>query len=276
MLIVCAGPDSYRAKQKLHGYVASFREKYDKSGKSIEVLSIEDPLREILARLSSPSLFSAKTMVVCEGLLDGLKVGQLKSLAKALILDADQTVVLDYEDKKPSQKTQDYFTEKSLLLYSHDLLEGTALKKEVVAMCQKYAVDQKMADKLLGAYSNDLWSIDSILQVASAGLEGFDLDETSEQSVFQISEDVMKGNASWMKNAKTLDKDDVVNVLVNQYRSWHLVQGGAADGVHPFVQKKMSWLKLENPHEKTLAAMRALYSARNSISTEQDTDTLIY
>lgn len=276
MLIICSGPDGFRAKQKIRGFVGSFKDKYDKTGNSVETLSSQEPYAEIVSRLSAPSLFHSKTMVVCHGLMDGLKVGQIKTLAKSLLVDADQTVILDHEDKKPTQKTADYFTDKSLLVYAHDELEGSALRKEVAAMCAKYGVDAKQADRLIAGYANDLWAIDAALQILSAGTDGLEIANKEENSVFQITEAIMKGDADWLKQAWNMDKDDVLNVLISQYRSWHMVQAGVADGVHPYVQKKMSMLKIKQPLEKSIAAYRSLYASRNSIAFEQDADTLIF
>jgi len=276
MLIVCSGPDSFRAKQKIRGYVASFKEKYDKTGKSVEFLDGATAYGEVVARLSSPSLFNPKGMLVCSGLLDGLKVAQIKALSKALAADGDSNVVLDYEDKKPTQKTLEYFADKTVLLYPHDELEGQALRKEVQGMCQKYGVDQKQADNLIGAYGNDLWSIESALQIASVGMDIGNLDQNEQTNLFQLAESIMTSDGSWLNRASNTDQDDLLNVLISQFRSWHQVQAGCVDGVHPYVQKKMANLRVNDPNLKTLAAFRALYAARNSLSQGRESETMIF
>ncbi|MBU2566661.1 hypothetical protein KKG46_03830, partial [Patescibacteria group bacterium] len=86
MLIVCTGPDSFRARQKYAEMILGYKIKYDKTGSSIEKIATSaDVFNEVLSRLSNQSLFSQKKMIVCEGLVGTLTVAQAKKLEKALV-----------------------------------------------------------------------------------------------------------------------------------------------------------------------------------------------
>ena len=113
MLIVCTGPDTFRARQKYAEMIFGYKLKYDNSGSSIEKIdSSADVYQEVLSRLSNQSLFSQKKMIICEGLLSKLTAAQAKKLNSALESDADMTIVVDYLDKSLKATVKKYLLRK--------------------------------------------------------------------------------------------------------------------------------------------------------------------
>lgn len=271
MLIICCGPDNYLARQKSRELVAAFKQKHDPKASSIEQLDGQNLLKDILGKLSIPSLFASKKMLKCERLFDKMVIAQARQLAKAVERDADQTVVLDFEDKKPAEKNLGVYQEKALFVYEYPGLMGTSLLKQVQSMCQKYGLPLTCAQDLISEFDNDLWAIDTSLQMLR-------IDSSPNQehllkqieNVFQISDMYLDGRMQWKEYSRELEPQEFMSVLLSQLRSWTRIKAGQTEGIHPFVQKKLWQRKIANASQMTKQIIRAIAASRQSLAVGEE------
>ena len=269
MLIICTGPDTFRARLKFRDLVLAYKIKFDQLGKSIEYCRSEDLLAHVSARLSHQSLFVSKRMFVCEGMLEKVTPKQMEKLSQSIRKDADNTVVLDYEDKPPKESLLKAFQDKELFLYKHEPAKGAELNKIVIDLCARYGVQSKHVASLIQRYQSDLWAIDTALQVmrvnenegifAGDGMQKVD-------NLFAVADLLLMGKTDWLKHVNTYDPQAILSTVLPQMRTWHMVKDGLGKSAHPFVQKKLSGLKIKNADEKLLTLLRAMYSSRNSLA----------
>lgn len=268
MLIICCGPDNFLARQKSRELVAAFKQKHDPKASSIEVLDGLNLLKDILGRLSIPSLFASKKMLRCERLFDKMVIAQARQLAQAVMRDADQTVVLDFEDKKPAEKNLGIFKDKTLFVYEYPGLTGTALLKQVQCMCQTYGLPATCAQDLISEFENNLWAIDTSLQMLRIDSSGTGRAHLLKQidNVFQVSDMYLDGKAQWKEYSRDLEPQEFMSVLLSQLRSWTRIKAGQTEGIHPFVQKKLGQKKIANAGQMSKQIIRAIAASRQSLS----------
>ncbi|MFA6447402.1 MAG: hypothetical protein WCW31_04075 [Patescibacteria group bacterium] len=276
MLIICCGPDNYLARQKSRELVAAFKQKHDPKASSIEQLEGQNLLKDILGKLSIPSLFASKKMLKCERLFDKMVIAQARQLEKAIERDADQTVVLDFEDKKPAEKNLGVFKDKGLFVYEYLGLTGTLLLKQVQSMCQKYGLPMTCAQDLISEFDNDLWAIDTSLQMLRIdSLPNQEHLLKQMENVFQISDMYLDGRAQWKEYSRELEPQEFMSVLLSQLRSWTRIKAGQTEGIHPFVQRKLGQRKIPNAGQMTKQIIRAIAASRQSLAVGDEQLQLI-
>ena len=75
MLLLCTGPDTYRAQQKAHDLERAFIEKYDKQALSVDHLDAgKDAIDEVLRKADSVSLFNPRRFLRIDP-IDAAKCG---------------------------------------------------------------------------------------------------------------------------------------------------------------------------------------------------------
>jgi len=155
MLIVCVGPNSFKARKKYQDLILAYRGKFSDAA----IDQIDDNFWLIvLTRLGNGSLFSSKKMLVGEQLLSKMTAKDVDKLKRKIIVDDNETVVLDYEEKlnKTKMKLLNKIDKKYLFIYEYPELKSWELKKEVVELVRKYGVDVKYVDYLIERYSGDV------------------------------------------------------------------------------------------------------------------------
>jgi len=278
VLIICSGPDSFRARRKYRELSEAFRVKHDPTSSSIETIEPGEQYQEVLAKLSNPTLFASKKMLRCEYLFNKLTPAQIKKLAAAVERDAEQTVVLDYEDKSPTEKTLGAFPSSLLHTYPYESLIGSALQKEVSQMCKNYGVSEKQSANLIRFYGEDLWSIETELQILRLqGVVGADLEGANivESNLYATVDEFLENHKGWMNHAESLEINELMNAIISQLRSWQKIQAHDAQDVHPYVQKKLAYKKISNATEELLCAYRALIASRSSLAQQQEAVQLL-
>jgi hypothetical protein len=272
MLIICTGPDTFQARQKAIDLVEAYKQKHVSQGAEIERLESQTSLQGAVSRLSTLGLFATKRLLKYENLLAGITVTQAKQLARAIQADDNQTVVLTYEDKSPTQKILDLFPKENLFVYAHEKLRGVDLNRWIATRCKIYQIVSDLSSKLIELHGDDLWAIDSSLQAMRVLSNVSGLEKTSEDDnqVFAIIELFLKNNPAWTAQASNQDPQEILPLLLSQLINWHKIKFDQAQDVHPFVKKKLGSIKLPRAEEVTLEAIRTMYASRNSISQNQE------
>lgn len=278
MLIICTGPETFLARQKALDLMEAYKQKHVSQGAEIERLESQTSIQDAITRLSSLGLFTTKRLLKYENLMAGITLTQAKQLAKAILSDGNQTVVLTYEDKSPTEKTLGLFQKDILFVYAHEKLKGLELNKWISARCKLYQISSDLSSKLIELHGDNLWAIESSLQAMRVLNDASTLEKTTENddSAFAIIDQFFKNNPTWIIQAASQDPQELLPLLLSQLLNWHKIKYDQAQDVHPFVKKKLGAIKLPRAEELTLEAIRTMYASRNSITQGQEILQLLF
>lgn len=275
MLIVCSGPDTWHARRRAQELVAAFRKKHDPSGLSTEIRHELD-VPGLLNSLATPSLFAPKRLVRCDGLLEGLKIAEVRALAKRLKDDADQTVLLTVEDEPPSKKILDEFSDIKVVHYPSPPLSGAAFTKWCSERAKELGVPLNDAQEIARRTDGDTWLAEQELEKRAANPSAPLLSAADDPgSVFDVAERYLTDGKEWREDYDRLDDEQKISVLLAQARSAIRVRDGAISGIHPYAAKKLGALRMKNPEKKLLDILRAVAASRQSLCASTETETLI-
>lgn len=274
MLILCSGPDTWHARRKASELVDAFRKKHDPQGLSTEVVRSPVDPKTLLNQLGTPSLFSQKRMIRCEGLLDGLKIADVRALAKRLEDDADDTILLSIEQEPPSAKVISEFSEIQFFHYDYPLLTGLSFWKWCSARALELGVSPQSAEQIAQRIDGDAWLAEQELMKCAANPNApFGEIETDEGSVFDLADRFLTERVGWRESLARAEDDQVSVVLVSQSRAALRVKDGETGGIHPYVAKKISQLRIPSPSKKLMRALFALVGIRQGVANAEEIQT---
>lgn len=276
MLILCSGPDTYHARKKARELVAAFRQKHDPSGYSTEIMQTPE-LQDLLGRLGAPSLFAAKRLIRCDGLVESLKIAEVRQLAKRLESAGDDTIILSVEDEPPTPKTLKEFEKIKLVHYPAPLLSGAKFAAAVASRAAELGVSDRLAQEIAGRADGDTWLAEHELEKASANpntqfvqrVEGVG-------TVFDAADTFLQQRQGWRALVAGFPDESMVSILATQTRTFSRVRDGETIGVHPYVAKKLSSMRVsdEDARRRFINALRSLYAARQ-FATDDEGQTLL-
>lgn len=277
MLIVCSGPDTYHARKKAQELVAAFRQKHDPTGYSTEILQNTNVV-DLLNRLGAPSLFAQKRLIRSDGLLADLKIADVRSLAKRLEVDHEQTIVLTVEDEPLSSKQEKEFEKIKLVQYLYPLLSGARLLSAIQTRARELSVSDNHAIRIARHTDGDMWLAEAELQKCSAN-PGAALGEaeTGEGGIFDASEAFIAMKPGWRSNIATMDESgSIPSVFLSQARTGMRVEDGETIGIHPYAAKKFSSLRLPKGRfaSALLRALCVMVASRTGLATTGEEDIL--
>lgn len=274
MLIVCSGPDTYSARQKARELQQAFRDKFDVSGYSTEVL--EPSLAQILNRLSAPSFFSTKRFLRIDGLLDALKIAEVRTLVARLAADNDQTIVVTVEDEAPNEKVLAECKKAPFFHYPHPLLTGQAFVAWCTKQAQQVGATAKDAQDVARACDGDTWLAIQELTKRAANPNATIIQAGAEDiSIFEAVDACVLGRAGWRVVVADADQDQFMVTLVSQTRSLLRIHDGETMGIHPFLVKKMARSDVKRGSELFTHASRAIVATRTGLAQSSETESLI-
>ncbi len=278
MLIICTGTETFLARQKTLDLLEAYKQKHVAHGAEIERLESQTSIQDAITRLSSLGLFTTKRLLKYDNLLAGITQTQAKQLSKAIISDNNQTVVLTYEDKSPTEKILNLFPKENLFVYAHEKLKGSELNKWIASRCKFYQINSDLSSKLIELHNDNLWAIESSLQAMRVLGDASTIEKTAENddSAFAIIDQFFKNNPNWITQASAQDPQELLPLLLSQLLNWHKIKSDQAQDVHPFVKKKLGSVKLPRAEELTLEAIRTMYASRNSITQGQEVLQLLF
>jgi len=169
MIILLHGPDTYRARKKLHYYKAGFKKKYDKAGLNIVHLDGEKlDMEELSKHTGQMGFLSSKRLIVVENLISRNKSKKIQKEV-AEYLDAgwtDDNVIIFLEEAELTRKGK--FISSPLLSRltkeKHEefsLLNSTALNRWITTEVKKRGgqIDNPAVLELASLVGSDLWNM---------------------------------------------------------------------------------------------------------------------
>ena len=278
MLIVCIGPDNYRALAKAQELEKAFIEKHDPSAVSVEHL-VEGAgmIEAIIERVNTASLFSPRRFIRVSDLLSSCAKAKQKALVQALGKDAERIIVVTVEREAPTETVMSVFAEvPKYVRYDFSALSG----KDFLAWANQCAetlgiVDKAVVQRLAQYADGDAWLVANELQKIAAGGEQHLTEQNVQQGIFQYSDAYL----SEAKDRYTFLLDDEavrqsLTMFLSQARAALRVRDGSTSGLHPYVVKKMqkAYPHLEEKHAQTLLT---LFLQRAGYGVDQEVAALL-
>lgn len=281
MLIICSGPDTYHARKKARELVSAFRAKHDPTGYSTEVIDVDATraLSSVLERIGSSSLFAQKRLIRCDGFLEDLKIADVRTLAKRLEADNEQTIVLSFENEPISSKYEQEFEKIKLVHYSFPLLFGAKFAAAVSARAQQLGVISKVAEEIARDTASDMWLAESELQKCSAYLDAPRIHAGQvEKNIFEAAESFLIQRHGWRVKLESVDEPEAApSIFLSQARTFVRVADGETKNVHPYAVRKFSSLRLPvtRRREALLGSMQAFVASRQGYSSGSEANALL-
>ncbi len=276
MLIICAGPESFLARQKVRELIEAYKQKHDPAGRSIEHLEHQSTLSDAFGRLGNMDLFASKKLLKYENLLTGITPAQTKKLNLAIVKDADQNIILTQEDKLPTTKIMEHFSKEKVFVYEYQKLSASDLQKTVLNICHKNNIDPNLAEQLIESCANDLWAINTAAQMISiSGQLPGEVRTGTQTNVFDMIDDLLRQTKNYESNLKDMDAQEIMPLLISQSLNWHKIKHQQTQGIHPYVQKKLLKTIFKNPENRSLNFIRCLFATRSSLASGKEITPLI-
>ncbi len=275
MLIICSGPDTWHAQKKAQSLVEAFHTKHDPQGFSTETLASVD-LKSLLNQLAAPSLFVKKRMIRCDGLFYKMKIADVRTLAKRLENDADQTVLLVLEEEPPTAKILGEFLKIKLVHYEYPVLRGIAFRMWCTKRASELGVRASTAVEIARRMDGDIWRAEQEFEKFSANPQAPMISgETDKGSVFDLADAFLTDRVGWRSLLASTHESQAISVFVSQARSAVRVMDGETTGIHPYVVKKLRQSRITSPLRKFMRTLCVLVASRQGFVDPKEGQTIL-
>jgi len=250
MLILCSGPDTFHATKKALELEQVFKKKYDADGNSVECLYGKDAPDQLLQKINTVSLFSPRRFLRTRNLIQDGTRAKLAHIARALIKEPENIIVVSVEEKPPAASTLNLFTDQGVKLVSYDspALKNPAFTQAISSLAKELQIqDQAFVRKIASVHEGDTWAAWGALLQAAAGASIDELLQKDGASAFDRADLFLTGDEHRYDALVDIAKaKEIINILLSQSRSALRVRDGSGQGIHPFVQKKLARIKLQD------------------------------
>jgi hypothetical protein len=275
MIIVCSGPDTYRAREKARELVAAFRSKHDPHGLATEILDGPVELSTLLSRLSSGSLFATKKLIRADGCLEKMKIADVRTLAARLAADGDHTIILTLEEEPPNAKTLEALASAPLFHYPFEMQTGALFRAWVRKEAVLHGVSQDVADRVAAYADGDTWlAVHELEKQAVHPQRSYEAVQGSE-TIFTVADAILTQRSAWRSLVSLHGDDAATSVALGQSRSFLEVRDGYAESVHPYVAKKLSAARIPSAEERVARLLKGFVASRNGLASGAETETLL-
>jgi hypothetical protein len=160
-----------------------------------------------------------------------------------------------------------------IVRYDFPLLQGKAFYEWALELAQTLNIqDSNRVKRISEATEGDSWRCFYALMKYAVYPEGeFIIHAELEQSIFSFAELYVKGDARWaaIMEESELTKQ-VLTTFLPQARAAVRVRDGAADGLHPFVVRKLKGQPLENADDALAKLIEGFFVQRAGYGDEKD------
>jgi len=279
MLILCIGPDTFRAQAKVRELEVAFKKKYDPSGSSAERVSPgKDGVDEVMERANTISLFSSHRFLRASNLIGECPKNKQAALAKALARDSDHVIVVSVEDAVPNVTALKPF-EKEVKIIKYEFPEqvGVAFDRWVQDIAKVMGIQDDRAIKMIAEETEgDSWYAMNELTKLAAGGTADVVSSAESPTSYMYADAYLRGQVDQYKFLQDeISSAPLLSLFLSQSRAALRVRDRATEGLHPYMVKKMSALPSQNLEEKFAHTLLALFCQRAGYAAE-DEGTLLF
>jgi hypothetical protein len=279
MLILCVGPDAFRAQERVRELAAHFVQKYDKEQVSVERLEASGTalVDQLVERMHTPSLFTPRRFLKTQNLLAECPKGKQMALKQALARATDDTIIVNREEEIPTEALlKATIGETKVTRYDFPLLSGEAFVAFLQQLGKRLqyedtAVIRKIAEQTQG----DTWAAwNELSKCAAGGLLGTDREELA--SVYELADAFLQARPAWrVELAKVAQTNQAMQAFLGQIRALLRVRDGAAQTLPSFIVRKLQTWRLDTRTEERFARIILYYFLQRSGYANEEEATLI-
>lgn len=280
MLILCIGPDTFRAQAKARELEDAFRKKYDGVGLSVEHLSSgKAAVQEIVERGSTMSLFASRRFLRTRNLVQDAPKASRQLLAQALAHDQEAFIVVSVEDEPPLAATlKEFGAAIKIIKYEFPIQQGAVFVQWVQQIAQMLNIQaRETVTQIATACDGDAWQAwNELMKLAANPEADFQAEASTAKTIFNYAEDYLKQQSKWREVLGDADASaQALTVFLSQARAALRVRDGATDGLHPFLVKKMRGVPYPHLEASFATLLQAMLAQRAGYATDQEMLTIL-
>lgn len=275
MLIICSGPDTWRARQKARELVQAFKDKHDQTGFSTEIVNGRD-LGSVLNQIGTPSIFNPKRMIRFDGLLDGIKQADLKTLVKRLKEDGENNVILTVEDEPPALKVLDDSKDIKVVVYAYPPLDERRFAEWCREKAKEFGVGQEAAAQIADRTHGDSWMAINELQKFGANKDApwAELDYES-GTVYEAVDALFAKSKGWREDLHAQADEQVASIVLNQSKNALKAKSGTPLRIPYQAVRRMQKYPENEVAKVFFSGLAALVGSRTGLLTQSEADVLL-
>lgn len=271
MFILCSGPDSYRAVTKAQDLERAFKEKFDKSGTSVEHLDIRDGLEELAKRIETISLFSPKRFIRMDGLVE-VVAKKKDQLLKTLAKNSEDAIIVSVEEESQDVRLLESF--KALPKFVHypfPTQNVAQFEAWVEAKAQECGVTDRnqIRQIVIACYPDSWFASTELLKAAAGNHEAIQVEET--KNPYSWAEDVLLDPKKQSELLSESQDEDVLSSLLSAARLLSKIKDGQTQGIHPVAVQKLKYrANSANPEAQIASLSSSLLLQRAGYGTDEE------
>jgi DNA polymerase III delta subunit len=273
MLILCCGPDTYRAVMRARDLEAAFRQKHDAGGSSVEHLSPgKGAADEIVERSLSVSLFTPMRFLRADELVGSCPKTKTKALVQALARDPERVIVVSVEPEKPDASQMKWLADvPKMIVNEYNILRGSEFRAWVNETAKSLGVeDHDAVDVLARSCDGDAWlASNELLKLAAGGISRVARSASSDG--YGFADAFIRGDRDrHARLAGTEAAEGVSYPLLQQTMAAFRITQGDSGGIPPFVASRFKSVGAEKAANTFASALLIHQIQRSGLSTDQE------
>lgn len=277
VLILCCGPDSFRALARAKELEFAFRQKHDPEGRAIERLGFgKEGVDDVIEKAAGASLFSPKRFLRADGIISSCPKAKQKALIEALSRDVESMIVVSIEEEMPSSvQLKPFEALPKFVMSEYSPLRGKAFSdwaKEYAKSLEN--IDQKSLDTLIDRYEGDSWSFVNEAIKLSAGSVLEQQERVLDTSPYDVADRFIRADASRLELLNNEFGFSEISIILQQTISALRVRDKDLGGIPLFVSRKLQGMKMSEPEALLAITLEMLFLQRSGFVDEQESTML--
>ncbi len=280
MLLLCTGPDTFRAQERAHELLSHFVQKYDAAQTSVERLegTGAEVVERLIERINTASLFSPRRFLLTRNLLTACPKAKQVMLAQVLSRNPDDAIVVSIEEEPPAEAILRVFSGiPKFTRYDFPFLQGASFITLLQQLSQRLAFqDEAVIKQIAEQTEGDTWAAWNELVKASAG-GLIAAGEEKEFSVYDLADAFLQARPTWRADlARASQTPQAMQAFLSQIRAWLRVRDGAAQTLPSFIVRKLqSWRLDERTEERFARVLLYYFLQRSGLATDEEAQLLL-
>lgn len=279
MLILCVGPDTFRAQERVRELTAHFVQKYDTEQISVERLDASGAtlVDQLIERMHTSSLFTPRRFLKTQNLLAECPKGKQAVLQSALARSTDETIVVNREDEVPSEALlRATIGDRKMTRYDFPLLIGEAFVTFVIQLGRRLGhEDPLMLRKIAERTPGDSWAAWNEVSKCAAG-GTLDVMREEVESLYDLADAFLQARPEWRTGfSQVAQTHQAMQAFLGQIRALLRVRDGATQTLPSFIVRKLQSWRLDARTEERFARIILYYFLQRSGYGNEEEATLV-
>lgn len=275
MLILCSGPDVFRAQERARELLSHFAQKYDVAQTSVERLEGSGTVivDQLIERINTPSLFAPRRFLRVSNLWRDCSKAKQAALVQALSRDVEQVIVVSIEEEPLTDVLERLIAPlPRVTRYDFPLLRGPAFVAWVTQLATRLSVtDKDVIQQIAEQSEGDSWRAWNELLIAAAG-GMIAMRHVTDLSVYELADTFLQARPEWRTQlAEQSQTPQAMQAFLGQVRALLRVRDGAAQTLPSFIVRKLqAWRPDPQTEERFARVLLYYFVQRSGLANEEE------